>query len=312
MDNSLFEERSNQGFEFEVVTVDSLGQITERQKHTATQFIENLDAGISLEMVVIPGGTFIMGSQIGHGYEDERPQHSVRIPSFLMGKYPVTQEQWQAVMEWTPPYRGRGARRPADGVSWHDAAGFCARLSAMTGRDYHLPSEAEWEYACRARTMTPFYFGETITTDLANYVGEYIYRSEPQGIYRHGTTEVGSFPPNAFGLYDMHGNVWEWCADTWRDNYVGAPVDGRAWESRAGSERVLRGGCWHDTPGLCRSAARLKHIPTEGEDFFGFRVALTSLELNSTRTVWHNRGQADQRTDPTRRVARRIRTWFRR
>jgi formylglycine-generating enzyme required for sulfatase activity len=199
-----------------------------------------------------------------------------------------------------------------DRVSWYDAREFCERLSERTGRVYRLPSEAEWEYACRARTTTPFYFGETITTDLANYVGEHIYRSEPKGIYRHETTEVGSFPPNAFGLYDMHGNVWEWCADAWHDNYVGAPADGSVWESRSGSQRVLRGGCWHDPPGLCRSAARLKHVPHEGEDFFGFRVALASLEQNSADAIWHNRARANQRIHPTRLIARRIRTWFRR
>jgi formylglycine-generating enzyme required for sulfatase activity len=141
-----------------------------------------------------------------------------------------------------------------------------------------MPSEAEWEYACRARTTTPFYFGETITTDLANYVGEFVYRSEPKGIYRHETTEVGSFPPNAFGICDMHGNIWEWCEDTWHNNYLGAPADGKVWEIQAGLNRVLRGGCWHDPPDLCRSAVRLKHVLNEGEDFFGFRVALAKSE----------------------------------
>jgi formylglycine-generating enzyme required for sulfatase activity len=318
MDNNFIEvpngieESPDQGFEFEVVIVNSLGEITERQTHTARQFIENLDGGVSLEMVVIPGGTFLMGSRAGYGYEDERPQHSVRVSSFLMGKYPVTQEQWETVMGWIPPYRCQGARRPVDRVSWDNAREFCERLSERTGHRYRLPGEAEWEYACRARTTTPFYFGETITTDLANYVGEYIYRSEPKGIYRHETTEVGSFPPNALGLYDMHGNVWEWCADAWRDNYVGAPANGSVWESGAGSQRVLRGGCWHDTPGLCRSAARLKHIPHEGEDFFGFRVALTSLEQNSASAIGHNRARVNQRIHPTRLIVRRIQSWFRR
>ena len=268
------EQHPAQGFDFEVVTVNGLGEIVQRQTHTARQFIENLDGGVSLAMVLIPGGTFLMGSRAGQGYDDERPQHSVVVPSFLMGKYPVTQAQWEAVMGWSPPYRCKGARRPVDRVSWEDARAFCARLSARTGRAYRLASEAEWEYACRAGTTTPFYFGETITTGLANYVGEHVYRSEPKGIYRHATTEVGSFPPNAFGLYDMHGNVWEWCAGAWRDDYAGGA-------GRAGPERALRGGCWHDPPGLCRSAARLRHVPHEGEDFFGFRVALASLEQNS-------------------------------
>ena len=265
-------------FAFEVVTVNDRGEITARETHSARQVTEDLDNGVSLEMVVVPGGTFLMGSSAGHGYDDERPQHSVKVASFLMGKYPVTQEQWQAVMGWIPPCRCKGARRPVDRVSWNDAREFCRRLSEKTGRAYRLPSEAEWEYACRARPTTPFYVGETITTELANYVGEYTYRSEPKGVYRHEATEVGSFPPNAFGIYDLHGNVWEWCADAWHGNYTGAPTDGSVWESGSASHRVLRGGCWHDPPDLCRCASRLKQGATEGEDFFGFRVGLTSLD----------------------------------
>jgi formylglycine-generating enzyme required for sulfatase activity len=293
-----------EAFEFEAVTVDGSGEIVERRNHRARQCIERLDGSIPLEMVAIPGGTFMMGSRAGGGYDDERPQHSVNVSPFLLAKYPVTQEQWEAVMGWAPPYRCKGARRPADRISWEDAQAFCERLSQRTGRGYRLPSEAEWEYACRAGTTTPFYFGETITTNLANYVGEHVYRSEPKGVYRHETTEVGSFPPNAFGLYDMHGTVWEWCADAWHSNYVGAPADGGVWESEIASMRVLRGGCWHDPPGLCRSAARLKHLRREGEDYFGFRVALTSLDQDAFG--------ADHRMHPTRRIVRRIAAWFRR
>ena len=267
-----------QGFEFEVVTVNEQGQVTRSQTHRAQRIVEELPNGVTLEMIAIPGGSFLMGSRANRGYADEHPQHSVRVQSFFMGKSPVTQEQWEAIMGWAPAYRCKGAKRPADRVTWHDAWEFCARLSEKVGRAYRLPSEAEWEYACRAGTTTPFYFGKTITTELANYVGEHTYLAEPKGVYRHGTTDVGIFPPNVFGLYDMHGNVWEWCADAWHDDYVGAPTDGSVWESRTASQRVLRGGCWHDPPDLCRSAARLKHAPDEGEDFFGFRVALASLE----------------------------------
>ncbi len=290
-------------FAFETVIVDAAGEIIVRQTHTATQFVEDLGGGVSLEMILIPGGTFVMGSRAGQGYDDEGPQHSVRIPPFLMGRHPVTQEQWGAVMGGMPRCRCKGPRRPVDRVSWDDARAFCARLALTTGRAYRLPSEAEWEYACRAGTVTPFHFGETLTTDLANYVGEHTYRLEPKGVYRHEATEVGSFPPSAFGLHDMHGNVWEWCADAWHGNYTGAPADGRAWEGMAGSPRVLRvprvlrGGCWHDPPSLCRSAARLRQAPGEGEDFFGLRVALASLE---------------QRAAPPRPIARRIGAWFRR
>jgi formylglycine-generating enzyme required for sulfatase activity len=266
-----------QEFEFQVVTVNRLGEVTQRQTHQARQFTEKLDAMVSLEMVVIPGGVFTMGSRAGEGYEDERPQHLVRVAPFLMSKYPVTQETWNVVMDWTPPYRCRGARRPVDRVSWQDAGEFCRRLSERTGRGYRLPSEAEWEYACRAGTTTPFTFGETITTDLVNYVGEHTYGSGPKGVYRHETNDVGGLPANRFGLHDMHGNVWEWCADAWHDNYIGAPTNGGVWEDGTGSRRVLRGGCWHDPPDLCRSAVRLAHVPNEGEDYFGFRLALPSL-----------------------------------
>jgi len=259
--------------EFEAVTVDRQGEIIARKTHRAQQYVEDPGGGVLLEMVAIPDGTFLMGSPRGYGYPDERPQHRVTVAPFLMAKYPVTQEQWKAAMGRLPPCRCKGARRPVDRVSWKDATEFCEQLSSKTGRIFRLPSEAQWEYACRARTTTPFYCGETITTDLANYVGEHTYLSEPKGIYRHEATDVGSFPPNPFGLYDMHGNVWEWCADPWHEDYTGAPADERAWEpSGDNSHRVLRGGSWHDPPDLCRCAVRLKFNPAEGEDFCGFRV----------------------------------------
>jgi formylglycine-generating enzyme required for sulfatase activity len=154
---------------------------------------------------------------------------------------------------------------------------FCTVLAARTGRPYRLPSEAEWEYACRAGSTTPFHFGPTLTTDLANYVGEHTFGSEPPGVYRHGSTDAGSFPPNEFGLHDMHGNVWEWCADMWSEDYNSAPADGSPRVRRAERgirRRVLRGGSWHETPGNCRSAVRLGLDASEGEDFVGFRVAL--------------------------------------
>ena len=156
------EERPVQGFEFEVGTVNSAGEITQRQTHTARQFIETLPGGMSLELVMIPGGWYLMGCRAGDGFDDERPQHSVRIAPFLLGKYVVTQEQWASVMAWTPPYRCKGLRRPVDRVSWDDATAFCRRLAERTGRAYRLPSETEWEYACRAGTTSPFHFGDAI------------------------------------------------------------------------------------------------------------------------------------------------------
>ncbi len=154
---------------------------------------------------------------------------------------------------------------------------FCARLSRKTGHHYRLPSEAEWEYACRAGTTTPFHFGETITSDLANYDGNSTYASGPKGVYRRETTPVGSFPPNAFGLYDMHGNVYEWCADAWHDNYEGAPSDGSAWESgKNDSERMLRGGSWNFDAVHCRSAYRIGVSPGDWDYLNGLRVVVSS------------------------------------
>ncbi|RKZ74566.1 MAG: hypothetical protein DRR19_30010, partial [Candidatus Parabeggiatoa sp. nov. 1] len=151
---------------------------------------------------------------------------------------------------------------------------FCERLSEKTGNDYRLPSEAQWEYACRAGTSTPFYFGDTITTDLANYDGDYSYASGPKGVYREQTTDVGSFPPNAFGLYDMHGNVWEWCADPWHDSYQGAPTDGSVWEAGGDSSlRALRGGAWFSRPGYVRTAYRYRGSHDDRNYNVGLRLA---------------------------------------
>mgnify|MGYP001027866606 CR=1 FL=1 len=203
----------------------------------------------------------------------EGPQHSVDVPEFFMGKYVVTQAQWQAVMG-NNPSRFKGASRPVEKVSWNDATAFCQKLSQITGKKYSLPSESQWEYACRAGTTTPFYFGETITPELVNYDGSYTYADAPKGIYRKETTDVGIFPPNAFGLYDMHGNVWEWCQDVWHDDYNGAPTDGSAWETGGNSSRrVCRGGSWYFNPRWCRSADRYIYLSVEAVlNYIGFRL----------------------------------------
>jgi formylglycine-generating enzyme required for sulfatase activity len=197
-----------------------------RHRQKAKYFVEDLGDGVTLKMVAIPPGTFLMGSpemEEGHS-DDESPQHEVKVTSFFMGKYPVTQAQWQAVAslsqikkKLTPnPSAFKGTDRPVEQVSWYDAVEFCNRLSQQTGRPYRLPSEAEWEYACRAGMTTPFHFGETITPKLANYNGNVTYGKGVKGEYREQTTPVGSFGVgNKFGLYDMHGNVSEWCADHW-------------------------------------------------------------------------------------------------
>jgi formylglycine-generating enzyme required for sulfatase activity len=261
--NQILQKPNQEGLkleQIEVVTVNKIGKIIQRQPRVARYFIEDFGNGVKLEMAAIPGGSFMMGSPENEErrYDNESPQHQVTVPSFFMGKYPVTQAQYQAIMGTNPSYF-KGSNRPVECVSWDNAVAFCEKLSQITGKTYRLPSEAEWEYACRAGTTTPFHFGETITTDLANYNGNYTYGQEPKGVYRRETTEVGSFGvANNFGLYDMHGNVWEWCQDNWHSNYEGAPIDGSAWLGieKNTNTRLLRGGSWVNDPDDCRSAFR--------------------------------------------------------
>ena len=266
--------------------------IIHEYERTAQYFIEDLGNGIQLEMVMIPSGSFMMGSpETEEGSnDDERPQHQVTIKAFCLGKYQVTQAQWKAVaafpqvnkeLKLDPSrFKGDGStsltnHRPVEQVSWEDAVEFCDRLSRHTKRQYRLPSEAEWEYACRAGTTTPFHFGETITTDLVNYNGNYTYGQGSKGVYRKETTEVGSFGvANNFGLYDMHGNVWEWCQDSWHSNYKGAPTDGSAWldNKESSNRKLLRGGSWYSNPGNCRSAFRNDYNLDYHDSYIGFRV----------------------------------------
>jgi formylglycine-generating enzyme required for sulfatase activity len=251
-----------------------------------SSFQENLGNGVFLEMIAIPGGTFLMGSPENEAerLSYESPQHQVTVPSFFIGKYQLTQAQYQAIMGVNPS-SFKGNNRPVENVSWDDAVAFCKKLNQKTGKNYRLPSEAEWEYACRAGTKTAFSFGDKITPDLVNYDGNYPYKSAPKGKYRKKTTDVGTFPPNAFGLYDMHGNVWEWCEDDWDDNYINVPTDGSAWKSRSrrnimsfpgGSwndrRKLLRGGSWDQSAWGCRSAARMGDSRDDRNGLFGFRV----------------------------------------
>jgi formylglycine-generating enzyme required for sulfatase activity len=241
-------------------------------------------------MVEIPGGSFTMGSP-NSDHEREGPQHTVSVPAFYMGKYEVTLDQWGAVAklpkinrDLLPPDVPRtrsdvaepsffkGSKLPVHKVFWGEAVEFCERLSRATGRTYRLPSEAEWEYACRAGTTTPFAFGETITTEIANYDGEQPYGSAPKGMNRQRTTPVGFFRvANGFGLYDMHGNASEWCLDTWHWGYDGAPKDGSARKDKARFSTdgwVRRGGRWCESADESRSAYR----GTSHMDLSGFRV----------------------------------------
>jgi formylglycine-generating enzyme required for sulfatase activity len=258
--------------EFETPTLDEKGQVIARIRHSAQQFTEYLGKGILLDMILIPAGIFKMGSLPHHGNSDEKPQHLVTIKSFMMGKFLVTQGHWKAVMGRLPPCRFKGDNLPVERVSWNDAQKFCQRLSKTTGRNYQLPSETQWEYACRAGTMTPFSFGETLTVDVANFNGEHTFRDEPRGFYFHSTNEGGKFPPNAFGLCDMHGNLWEWCADNWLDDYSSSPRDSDFYQYKDSRYRVARGGSWHEPPALCRSAARLRVLQSDADEVMGFRV----------------------------------------
>lgn len=271
-----------QRWEFDVITVDRQGREIKRARQSAEFIAIELGNGISLEMVKIPGGTFQMGSAEGEGRDSEHPQHPVTIPSFLMGKYAVTQAQWRAVVALPQveislnpdPSYFKGDNRPVETISWYEAIEFCQRLSRLTGHLYRLPSEAEWEYACRAGTTTPFHFGQTITAELANYDANYTFAEEPKGNYREQTTPVGQFSPNAFGLYDTHGNVWEWCADHGHENYQDAPKDEKPWITGGRAEvRVSRGGSWNYYPAGCRSAVRYFSLPADRNFKFGFRVS---------------------------------------
>ncbi|MBE9116076.1 SUMF1/EgtB/PvdO family nonheme iron enzyme [Lusitaniella coriacea LEGE 07157] len=285
-------------FQFDTVFVNAQGQEVQRERHYARYFTEDLGKGVALEMVYIPGGIFMMGSPEEEGRDNEHPQHEVTIQPFCMSKFQITQAQWKAVAvlpkvkrdlqpdpsNFTKDLAQSGKTRwdrPVETVSWYDAVEFCARLSRLTGREYSLPSEAQWKYACRAvisgasrnPTYSPFHFGATLTDKLANYDASKTYAKEPQGEDRKQTTPVGSFPPNAFGLYDMHGNVWEWCADAWHKNYEGAPNNENIWSSSDKSIYALRGGSWYYDPGCCRSACRYGYDPDGQLNDIGFRVA---------------------------------------
>ena len=244
-----------------------------------------LGDGESLRLIQIPEGEFTMGSPPTElvRYYNEAPQHRVRLGGFKLGQTPVTQAQWAVVARWPrveldlkpDPSGFKEGLRPVECVSWKQAMEFCRRLSQRTGSAFTLPSEAQWECACRAGTTTPYAFGETLTAELANYNAKSTYGDGHKGEYRGQTTPVGLFPANAWGLQDMHGNVWEWCLDHWHDNYEGAPSDGSAWLKPNASDeepRLLRGGSWRNRPRGCRSAFRRHLGPVTASLTLGFRV----------------------------------------
>jgi len=293
---------SLQGIDFDVVRLDSRGEAVLNQTGHAKCYLESLVNGSTLEMVQIPAGTFKMGSpssekevisqdsiknfgaDLGY-YGQEYPQHAVTVPSFYMGRFEVTQAQWRAVALLpkvrrelaSEPWVFKGDDLPVENVTRLDAGEFCERLSRATMRKYRLPTEAEWEYACRAGTSTTFHFGETIAPEFVNFNGSYPWASGSWGIERQETTPVGSFGfANSFGLYDMHGNVREWCMDVWHDTYDGAPTDGSAWMV-GGDDTfgVTRGGDWFQMGSGARSASRRQWETISHNSECGFRVVAT-------------------------------------
>jgi formylglycine-generating enzyme required for sulfatase activity len=258
---------------------------TERRPLQVEVYQEQLAEGVALTLVKIPAGTFLMGSPENEPQrlDYEGPQHEVALDAFFLGRTPITQAQWWLVADWPKverdlkpdPSKFKGPNRPVEHVSWFDAVEFCRRLSQRTGKRYGLPSEAQWEYACRAGSPTPFHFGATLTPELANYDGNDSYGDGPKGTYREQTTDVASFLANAWGLHDLHGNVWEWCEDHWHASYDIAPGDDKPWLIPAaidGVPRLLRGGSWDCFPAGCRSAFRLCFPPNFRGFNIGFRV----------------------------------------
>jgi len=234
------------------------------------------DLVTGMEFVWVGPGCFQMGSPNAEASRDidEGPVHEVCVDGFWMGKYEVTQGQWLRVMKHNLSRHRKGDDYPVEQVSWYDAWEFIRKYSRMPGavHEFRLPTEAEWEYACRAGSVTPFFFGETITSDQANFDGNYIYGDGKKGENRRSTTPAGTFGPNAFGVCDMHGNVWEWCEDTYKENaYEGHPRDNPLYKGH-GSCKVVRGGCWYGIPRTLRSAERNKYTPAYRDDILGFRL----------------------------------------
>jgi formylglycine-generating enzyme required for sulfatase activity len=293
-------------YEFKVITSDPRGRVLQVGREQRRYFSETLPGGVTLDLTEISGGTSLIGSsdlEIGQGNKNyardlgkkarekvldrmpaEGPQRLVRVRTFYLGKLEITQAQWRAVAEMprvkrdltTDPSQFKGDNRPVESVSWDEAMEFCARLSRATGRKYRLPTEAEWEYAARAGSGGPFHFGPAISAELANFNGRRPLAGLPGGKNRETTIPAGSLgAANRFGLYDMHGNVREWCMDGWHDNYRGAPGDARLWEENAVAYlKVVRGGGWDSAAVECRLSYRDRMTAMLRTNNVGFRVAL--------------------------------------
>ncbi|AUC62207.1 serine/threonine protein kinase [Cyanobacterium sp. HL-69] len=295
VENTLIPDSPNiETFEFDSVTIQEkkklFGLVGGIDKQVLTKknkfFVEYLGEGVNLEMIFIPAGTFLMGSPNtdSEKEKDETPSYRVNIFPFYMSKYPITQTQWRFVSSLPKvqrflkdsPSGFRGDNLPVEKISWYDAQEFCLRLKEYTKRSYRLPTEAEWEYACRGGSHSIFSFGNIINPQFANYDNRKNVKanSNSDDKFDRKTTPVDSFSPNGFGLYDCHGNVWEWCEDHYTPNYANKAKDGSAFYSQLSTTpRVVRGGSWSLASNYCRSAKRGSYVADSTYNFIGFRVA---------------------------------------
>jgi eukaryotic-like serine/threonine-protein kinase len=280
-----------ENFTFETIILESekklFGLMSSIKKNIITKtrqfFVEYIGEGVNIDMIFIPSGSFLMGTNnTEHGRnKDENPQHLVKLNSFYISKYPITQIQWRTVSLFpkisrplkSNPSFYKGDNLPVEKISWLDAQEYCKRLTKYTGRTYRLPTESEWEYACRAETKTAYFFGETITPDFANYNTQTNDNKKNTSQLDKKTTPVDNFYPNSFGLYDFHGNIWEWCEDHYAHNYIHKPKNGSAFYGAiANQPRVVRGGSWSLPLEYCRSAKRGSYAPDSNFNFIGFRI----------------------------------------
>ena len=260
------------------IKLNDRGDIIDRPQARAQIFQEELGNGVLLTMIQIPPGAFMMGSSANEAGQEnsEEPKHPVNISTFYLGQTQITQAQWSAIFPDKAVKFGNNSQLPIDSISWLDAIEFCHRLSTNTGREYRLPTESEWEYACRATTTNPFAYGDTISPSIVNYDGLRPYGQILKGTCRNKATPVAMFPPNLFGLYDMHGNLWEWCLDEWFADYQDAPKDGTARGDLVtrdeNKQRVVRGGSWFSSGQICRAASRSSLPASYQHNHYGFRV----------------------------------------
>jgi formylglycine-generating enzyme required for sulfatase activity len=276
-------------FNFKMAKVTPMGELSVCEDRQVYGYVEDLDDGLNIDLVAIPGGSFMMGNTEAKRSEDNDLQlHHVDIRPFFLSRFVITQTQWQKVVNLPKvnidlplnESRHEGENRPIEQISWEEAVEFCNRLTLLTGREYRLPTEAEWEYSCRAGTTTPFHFGETISPEIANYASSYKWGNGPYGGRRFTTVEVGKFPANEFGLHEMHGNVWEWCHDDYVDKYVNALSDGSPYlgsEDKENTRKVMRGGDYGVAPGWCRSGFRFAQPKSwRKREHVGFRIACSA------------------------------------